>query len=136
VIENFTTDAWDRQDAAGAARPASNPMSDTALRRVKAGTVLRYGYEIYNARLDHAKIPAVEVRIRIFKDGKLVLEGKQTKLNVTGQTDLQRLKAAGAISIGDQMLPGDYILQVIVTDPLAIRGQQVATQVVQFEIIG
>ena len=49
---------------------------------------------------------------------------------------MQRLKATGAVSIGSQMLPGDYILQIVVTDPLAKKNQRVATQFVQFEIVG
>ena len=52
-----------------------------------------------------------------------------------GQTDMEHLKTAGAIAIGDKMPPGDYILQVIVTDPLAKVKQQIATQVVQFEVV-
>ena len=41
----------------------------------------------------------------------------------------------GALVIGGKMLPGDYILQVIVTDSLAKAKQQIATQFVQFEIV-
>ena len=40
-----------------------------------------------------------------------------------------------AIAFGKKMLPGDYILQVIVTDPLAKEKKQIATQFVQFEIV-
>ncbi len=111
-------------------------MTDTALRRVKIGSVLRYGYEIYNAKLNASKQPAVETRIRVFRDGKLILDGKQTPLNLTGQTDMQHLKAAGAVAIGEKLTPGDYILQIIVTDPLAKTNQQIATQFVQFEVVG
>jgi hypothetical protein len=33
------------------------------------------------------------------------------------------------------MQPGDHILQVIVTDPLAKKNRQITTQFVQFEVV-
>ena len=97
--------------------------------------MLRYGFEIYNAKLDQAKQPHLQTRIRVFRDGKLILDGKQTPFDLRGQTDLQHLKSAGAIAIGDKLSAGDYILQVIATDELAKAKQQIATQFVQFEIV-
>jgi len=55
---------------------------------------------------------------------------------VAGQTDLEHLKAFGAISIGTEMEPGDYVLQVIVTDGLSKAKNQTATQYVPFEVVG
>ena len=114
----------------------TNAMSDTALRRVKIGSVLRYGFEIYNAKMDTSRQPKVQTKIRVFRDGKLILDGKETPLDLHGQTDMLRLKAAGAVAIGDKLLPGDYILQIIVTDPLAKSKEQIATQFIQFEVVG
>jgi hypothetical protein len=81
-------------------------------------------------------MPRVQTKIRVFRDGKLVLDGKDTPLDMQGQTDFQHLKMAGAIAIGEKLLPGDYILQIIVTDLLAKPKEQIATQVVQFEVVG
>ncbi len=135
VIESLTEAEWQKFIDPAMPQVQSNPMSDTALRRTHVGSVLRYGYEIYNAKLDQSHIPAVKTRIRVFHDGKIVLDGKETPLDLRAQTDMEHLKTAGAISIGDKMQPGDYILQVIVTDPLAKAKQQVATQFVQFEVV-
>lgn len=135
VLENLTADQWRKISDPGGGRVLSNPMADTALRRVKVGSVLRYGFEIYNAKLNQAKQPGLRTRIRVFRDGKLVLDGKQTPFDLHGQTDMQHLRAAGAVAIGNKMLPGDYILQIIVTDTLAKAKQQIATQFVQFEIV-
>ena len=48
---------------------------------------------------------------------------------------MQHLKSVGAIAIGHKLLPGDYILQVVVTDDLAKAKQRIATQFVQFEVV-
>lgn len=135
VLENFTAEQWHRSADPLAPRAATNPMSDTALRRIKVGTVIRYGYEIYNAKLDSDKQLGIETKVRVFRDGKLILDGKQAAFELRGQTDMRHLKNVGAIAIGNSMIAGDYILQVVVTDKFAKAKDQAATQVVQFEVV-
>jgi VWFA-related protein len=134
VLESLTLAEWQRLADPNGGVVRTDAMTDTAIRRVKLNTVLRYGYEIYNARLDGAKRPNIQTKIRVFRDGKLVLEGQQVSLDLQGQTDMQRLRASGALSLGGKMLPGDYILQIIVTDNLAPQNRRLATQFIQFEI--
>lgn len=135
VLENLSVKDWDRisDPAAGAVR--GDPMSATSLRRVKLNSILRYGIEVYNAKIDGAKRPSITTKIRVFRDGKVVLDGKDQPLDVSGQIDMQRLRSGGAMTIGGKMLPGDYILQIIVTDSLAKPKQRTTTQFVQFEIV-
>lgn len=114
---------------------ASKAMTDTALRRIRSGSVLKYGYEIYNAKLGLDKQPQLRTRMRVFRDGKVVFDGKERPFTLRGQTDMQHLTMAGAFSVGKDLEPGDYILQVIVTDPLAGAKRQVASQFVQFEVV-
>ncbi|MEO7658176.1 MAG: hypothetical protein ABIV48_01060, partial [Pyrinomonadaceae bacterium] len=135
IIENVSPKDWAASFESPTKPPPTDPMSDTALRRIKIGSYLRYGFEIYNAKLNPAKLPQLQTRIRVFRDGQLVLDGKPQPFELRGQTDMRHLKTVGAISIGDKMLAGDYILQVIVTDALAKTKQQIATQFVQFEIV-
>lgn len=134
VLESLTLAEWQRLADPNGGVVRTDAMTDTAIRRVKLNTVLRYGYEIYNARLDGAKRPNIQTKIRVFRDGKLVLDGQQLSLDLQGQTDMQRLRASGALSLGGRMLPGDYILQIIVTDNLAPQNRRLATQFIQFEI--
>ncbi|MBK8466134.1 MAG: VWA domain-containing protein [Chloracidobacterium sp.] len=114
----------------------SNPLSDTALRRIKAGSLLSYNYFVYNAKLNSAKLPQLQTKIRIFRDGKLILDGVQKPLALRGQTDMRRLRTRGGLAIGDKFMPGDYVLQVVVIDELTKAKQLIATQFVQFEIVG
>ena len=76
--------------------------------------------------------PDLQAKIRIFNDGKLISEGPSFPVNIEGQNDLQRIKVSGGMSIGTQMMAGDYILQVIVTD---LNKRRIATQFVQFEVV-
>ena len=81
-------------------------MTDTSLRRFKRGTILRYGFEIYNARLDAAKKSNLTAQIRIYRDGKLSLDGKQIPVEIAGQTDLERVKSSGEINLSNGMQAG------------------------------
>jgi hypothetical protein len=110
-------------------------MSDTAIRRVKRNSVLRYGFEIYNARAAAGQASLLKTRIRVFRDGTLILDGINNSIDLSGQTDLKHIKAAGAVAIGEKMIPGDYVLQVIVTDDSAKPKYKTATQIVQFEVV-
>ena len=144
VLENLTFAQWQKlsgeavsvsETKDGQLKDASDPMTDTSLRRFKRGTVLRYGFEIYNAKLDQTKNPQLTTQIRIFRDGKLILDGKQNPLSAQGQTDLQRIKSAGAISLADKMEAGDYILQIVVADNSVKGKRKIATQSVQLQIV-
>ncbi|MEJ7700082.1 MAG: hypothetical protein WKF71_10620 [Pyrinomonadaceae bacterium] len=53
-------------------------MTDTALRSFKRGTIVRYGFEIYNAKLASAQRPQLQTQTKIFRDGKLFLKVNQS----------------------------------------------------------
>ncbi len=144
VLENLNEAQWKRFESAtpdiasdqlNAPTDKPNPMSDTSLRRFKRNSFLRYGFEIYNAKLDTSKKPDLMVRIRVFRDGKLILDGKQTPVDFSGQTDLERIKSSGAINLLRGMQTGEYILQIIITDNLAKEKKRTSAQFVQFEVV-
>lgn len=141
VLENLTFEQWHKlsiqAQTAASEKPeaATDSMTATSLRKFKRGTVLRYGFEVYNAKLDAAKKPNLNVQIRLFRDGKMIFEGKQTALELLGQKDLERIKTVGALSLGTTMQAGDYILQIVVTDNLAKEKNKIAAQFVQFEVV-
>ncbi len=136
VLENLTAAQWQKLAAAPENKQPNqtDPMSDTSRRRFARGSILRYGYEIYNARLDAAQKPNLSAQLKVFRDGKPILEGKNVPLELADQTDRQRFKATGALSLGSEMQAGEYVLQIIITDNLAKRKRQIAAQFVQFEI--
>jgi hypothetical protein len=115
--------------------PRSSPQNDTSMRRFKRGTVLRYGFEIYNAKAENGQKPQLTTKVRVFRDGELVFEGNPAPVDLAGQSYLQKIHWVGALSLGTAMKPGDYVMQIIVTDNLAKEKRKIATQFVQFELV-
>ena len=137
VLENLTEAQWlaaEKNTKPDVAAESSDPMTATSLRRFKRGSILRYGFEIYNAKTDAAKIPNLTAQVRVFHDGKLLLDGKQIPVNSAGQKDSARINFVGAVNLPNSMETGDYILQIIVTDNLAKEKRKISSQFVQFEI--
>ena len=113
-----------------------NAEASPAVRRLTHEMVLTYGYIIYNPRLDKASNrPQLLTQVRLFRDGKEVFSGKQVPYTPVQQADLKRLPVGGAIQLGSDMAPGEYVLQVVVTDMLADEKHRVATQSMDFQIV-
>ncbi len=138
VLENVAFEQWQKQQAGQSSvvidknEKQSDSMSDTALRSFKRGTVLRYGFEVYNAK---SGIQNLQMQTKIFREGKLIFEGKPKPLDSPGQTDAQHINAFGALNLGTEMQLGDYVLQIIITDTAAKEKNKIAAQFVQFEVI-
>ena len=111
----------------------ADPQASPAMRKFRRGMVMQYGYVIYNAKV--VPTPQLTTQMRLFRDGKTIFTGKIAPLSLTGQTDLKRITAGGFLQIGTDMTPGEYVLQVVVTDALAKDKYRTATQWMDFEIV-
>jgi hypothetical protein len=119
----------------GEGHEQTDANENPAVRIFKPGRALIYGYQILNAQLDHSsKKPQVQAQLRLFRDGKQIYQGKPANLDSTGQPDLKKIVAGGRLQLGSRMEPGDYVLQVIVTDGLARDKFKIATQAMDFEV--
>jgi VWFA-related protein len=134
VLQNLSTEQWEQMSKGNAAQIDADAMMDTALRHMRTGSVLRYGFEVYNAKAGPSGKPDITLKIRMFRDGKMIFEGAPKPIDLTGQPDMLRINASGALGLGSAMTPGDYVLQVIVTDNNAKEKEKVTTQFVQFEV--
>jgi hypothetical protein len=117
------------------AENTSTAMLDTALRQFKRGTILRYALEIYNAEKNSQKNSQLQMRTRLFRDNKVIYEGKDIPINSRQNINSVIKSASGALNLGTDMILGDYILQIVITDKLAKEKRQIATQFIQFEIV-
>lgn len=114
--------------------PDALPNSSPAVRQFKTGMALVYGLAIYNAQIDKATgKPNLKLQVRVFKNGEQLFAGKELPFDPTDQKDFKRLSAGGGISLGTSMPPGEYVLQIIVTD-MAKEKPQIASQWMDFEI--
>lgn len=112
----------------------ADPQSGPAVRRFKAGSVIDYGFEVYNARLDKGTgRPQLETQVRLFKDNKEVYAGRVIPIRGEAGAD-GRVVAIGHLQLGSNLERGEYILQVVVTDVLGKEKQKVSQQWIDFEI--
>jgi VWFA-related protein len=139
VLENFSDEPTEDVNKPNTVNDITigkgDPKVDSSLRKFNQGTFLRYIIEIYNAKLDGTKKPKIETQVRVFKDGKAVLNEKSKPLEINDKTNLIRILFGGKLALKDELPPGEYILQIIVKDTLAKEKTNLATQWVQFEII-
>lgn len=113
-----------------------DPQAGAAVRQFRRGMIMNFGYLIYNAQLDRATArPQLQTQVRLFRDGKPVYTGKVAPLAMDSQADLERLLAGGRLQLGSDLTPGEYVLQVIVSDPLAKEKYRIATQWIDFEVV-
>jgi VWFA-related protein len=123
------------EGAAPAAGAELDPQAGPAVRRLRRGALLEYRYNIYNAQLDAGGKPQLQTQVRMFRDGQPVFTGKLMPLDASKQSDLKRIGAVGRLRLGPEMVPGQYTLQVTVTDPLAPERVRTASQWSDFEIV-
>ncbi|HEY0462018.1 MAG TPA: VWA domain-containing protein [Pyrinomonadaceae bacterium] len=112
----------------------SDVYLNMSLRKFKSRTTLRYGYLIYNPKLDSKQKPQIEVQVKLFSQGKSVFETKPAPLNLNGQTDMQHIENVDSIALGSNLPIGEYILQILVTDNLAKGKNRTVSQWIDFEV--
>jgi hypothetical protein len=111
-------------------------QTNPAARRFSTGMMLDYGLVIYNAKLDGATHrPQLIIQTRLYREGQQVFTGQAQPVTSNQQTGLERIETAGRLQLGSELPPGEYVLQVIVTDALADKQHQTATQWIDFEIV-
>ena len=126
------TDTQPNQEAADQQNPEASP----AVRHFSRGMLMNYLYIIYNARLDNAtRQSQLIAQVRLFRDGQVVFTGKENPLHFTNAVDEKRLVGGGAITLGTDLVPGEYVLQVIVKDMLADEKHRTVTQWMDFEMV-
>jgi hypothetical protein len=132
------------QPATGAAvqgRAATVDEADTlagpAVRRFRQNARLAFGYVIYNARLDKATgLPQLTTQTRIYRDGQPVFSGKEQPVGLDSpHTDLKRIGVLGQLQLGSSLAPGEYVLQVVITDTLRTDKYRTTTQWIDFEVL-
>jgi len=127
----------DNQPAEGALNEQET-LASPAVRRFGQSSSLAFGYAIYNARLDKTtNLPQLTTQTRIFRDGQPVFTGKEQPVDVTQYPDLKRINTGARLQLGSGLTPGEYVLQVVVTDMLAKPKDKHrnATQWTDFEIV-
>lgn len=123
-------------EASVVASDEPDPQSSPAVRRIRPGMTLQYAYLIYNAKTDaQTHTQRLLTQVRLFREGELVYAGQVTPYRIGEQKDSQRLPMTGTLQLGPDARPGEYYLQVIVTDQLADGKQNTIANWVDLEIV-
>ncbi|HEY3134840.1 MAG TPA: VWA domain-containing protein [Blastocatellia bacterium] len=113
-----------------------NPEASPAVRRFTSGMALEYACVVYKARLNKATgRPQLETQLRLFREGQQLFVGKVNSFDPAQQKDFSKLVVGGSLLLGKELLPGEYALQVTVTDKLAREESRIASQWIDFDIV-
>ncbi len=105
-----------------------------AVRRFEVGDEVPFAMEIYNARLDPAlHHPNLEETIHLYRDTQQVLTFNRP-FGDGEPSESKRLSLVGTLRLGPELEPGDYALEITVTDKLARKKYATASQWIDFEI--
>ena len=133
VLQEAAAPAGEDLPAAPALQAPGQDFTRGAARRsFRPGTRLVYGYEIMNATAGAGGHGALEGQLRLFHGGEQVLSDDATLPAAGGEG--QRVQAGGRLSLGRNMPPGEYVLQIIVTDRLGRSKFNRAVQTLDFEV--
>jgi len=108
--------------------------SSPAVRVFQPGATVLYVYQVLNAKTNAAGHAELESKVRVFRNGEEIYAGKPSPAAAQDSPTKDRLLCAGAISLGAKMTPGDYVLQVAVTDKLAKSKHAFVAEAMDFEV--
>lgn len=135
ILKNYSLADWKKVSAGQGSSDAQNSsvFSDTASRKFNRGTVLNYLYQIYNAKTDVSAASRLQIQTRLFCNGKMLLQSQPVPLN-TKPNALNQVEVSDSITLGTDLQPGDYVLQLMISDTLADKKKQIASQAIEFEV--
>jgi hypothetical protein len=111
-------------------------LGGPAVRRFLPKEQLVWAARILNAKRGKDRQPRLTHRLVLYRDGKVLHESPDEPWNQKEIDDPERLPILGMIQLGDAMPPGDYVLQLVVTDQLETNeNKRTATQAMDFEVV-
>ena len=122
--------------AGGAGKAEAWTEGGPAIRRYLQAQSILYSFVVVNAkRTGPAKKSDLMKELLVYKDGKLLFRGEPTPINETGKLDERRVVGSGMLKLGTASAPGEYILQIVVTDKHAPKKKSQVSQWIDFEVV-
>jgi VWFA-related protein len=110
-------------------------LANPGARRFTPGSDIHFGYVIYNATTESGTPRNIVMQAKIFRDGKSVYSAQEVPVKTaTNQTDPTRVFANGIVRLAQDLEPGNYYLQVTVTEAGAKKKEAMVVQWADFEI--
>jgi VWFA-related protein len=134
---NLTTERLALSGVALASGEETERRASSAVRRFTPSSTLLYAFDAYNARLDPANHhPSLTLRLRLYRDGSLLLDGKPTAIDAQPRDEdpNRTAKVTGELQLSSAIPAGEYQLQIEVNDRLARGAAATAHEWVDFTI--
>lgn len=114
------------------AGPKAQPVALTALRMVPRKGDLRYSVVVYNAKLEKGS-PQLSAQLVINRGDRIIFQGPVSAVDLRGADGSQFVKV-GQIGVS-KLLPGAYVLTLIVKDDLADKNAPPLLRSIDFNIV-
>ena len=113
-----------------------NSNRGAAVRRFATGDLLTYSYLIYGVKKNRPADQQLLGQIRLFRGDKELFTGSVQPVAIANDSTHDGIIAGGSLRLGKELPPGQYFLEVIVTDKSAPLDRQTSEQWIDFEIAG
>lgn len=131
TLSSLVLHRYVEKPGAAPGQPAAPGATGSPATRVFApGDEILYGYQILNAKQEANQKPDLEAYTRLFRDGQEIFTGKPAA--VPAPDGARQNIAGGVLRLGTKMQPGDYVVQVVVTDRAA---KTTASQYTDFRVL-
>jgi VWFA-related protein len=114
---------------------ADQSVSNAGGRRFRQNDDLYFAFNIYNAANESGQLRSLVMNAMLFRDDKTVYSGPEVPIVASNQKDLSRVFTNSVIKLTPDLEPGNYYLQVVITDKDAKNKAAVpVVQWIDFEI--
>jgi VWFA-related protein len=108
--------------------------SNSAVRIFHPGQQVIYAFQVLNAKTEGTQEAQLTSQVRLFRDGEKFYEGKVLDLKLGQIGPAARHYTGGQLSLGGKLAPGEYVMQVLVTDKLSKDKNPSTSQAIDFEV--
>lgn len=107
-----------------------------AIRRYRPGQRILYSFMVVNPKLKGpSKASGMEYQLRLFRAGQLAFDGVSNPIGDSHRIDGRRMTMAGILYLKPGFPPGEYLLQVTITDKFAGKKHSRVAQWIDFEVV-
>lgn len=112
---------------------ALEPRGNEAIRIFKPGDTIGWYYQVLNAKRGGDHQASLEVQVRLFRAGSEITRTEPATAHLPQDRTGKRLATSGHMFLTPKFEPGDYALQLVVTDTLA-RKYSTTSQWIDFAV--
>lgn len=115
---------------------ADQSITNPGTRRFAPNAELYFVYMLYNAANESGKPRNLVMDVMLFRDDKKVYSGPQTPIVASDPADPSRVAVNGVLRLAPELEPGNYYLQIVITDKDApAKKEAPVIQWVDFDIV-